>query len=64
MTATTKQIWYFVVVVCLALLLKDAAAKVIEELERVKSNINVFRIKGKKLSEESTWQSENETKPF
>lgn len=64
MTATTKQIWYFVVVVCLALLLKDAAAKVIEELERVKSNINVFRIKGKKLSEESTWQSKNETKPF
>lgn len=38
----------FVVVVCLALLLKGAAAKVIEELEWVKRNINVFRIKEKK----------------
>lgn len=39
----------FVVVVCLALLLKGAAAKVIEELEWVKRNINVFRIKEKNI---------------
>lgn len=43
------DIFVVVVVVCLALLLKDAAAKVIGELEWVKRNINVFRIKEKNI---------------
>lgn len=50
----------FVLVKCLALLLKDIKSKVIEELAWTKRNIDVLRIK-KKLSEESTWQIKNET---
>ena len=49
----------FVLVKCLALLLKDIESKVIEELAWIKRNMDVLRIK-KKLSEESTWQIKNE----
>lgn len=58
--ATTKQIWwFFVVVVCLALLLKGTASKVIQEMAWVKRNM--YSELRKKIPEESTWQSKNET---
>lgn len=50
----------FVLVKCLALLLKHIDSKVIEQLAWIKRNIDVIRIK-KKLPEENTWQIKNET---